>query len=86
MYDINFGMRQKVTFQFKLKYALDYDKTHLFQHLFTLDVDPIDYYRENLSQVKVGDDGKVNLCYVQNLPVMDIQGASEATNSPTNVQ
>ena len=35
--------------QFRLKYGLDFDKTHMFQHMYVLGVDPIEFFKENLS-------------------------------------
>ena len=55
-----------------MRYALDFDKTNPFQHMFTLGVDPIEFYQSNLSQIKIDNKGKVSLCYVENLPYVDI--------------
>lgn len=67
--------------QFRLKYGLDFDKTHMFQHMYVLGVDPIEFFKENLSQVKISNTGQVNLCYIENLPFIDIEGQSSNSNS-----
>ena len=44
--------------------------------MYTLGVDPIDYYRDNLSQVKINDKGEISLCYIENLPFLNIENQS----------
>lgn len=75
-YDNYNTFKIKPTYIFKMRYVLDFDRTHMFQHMYTLGVDPIEYYRDNLSQVKINNSGQVSLCYIENLPVIDIMGAS----------
>lgn len=50
----------------------------MFQHLYTLNVDPIAYFSARRSQIKIDDLGCVKLCYVENLPGLDKQVASDA--------
>lgn len=53
---------QKSSFTFECVYDLCFENAGLFQHIMehkTLNVDPIEYYRKNLSQVKINDAGKV---------------------------
>ena len=63
---------------FSPRWQLDYDKTSMFQHLYTLNVDPIAYFSARRSQIKIDDAGCVKLCYVENLPGLDKQVASDA--------
>lgn len=63
--------KKKLTYKFVLKYDLNTNKSHLFQHLFTIGVDPLDYYKGNPSQVKIDDNGEVKLSYVENLPFIE---------------
>lgn len=49
--------------------------------MYVLGVDPIEFFKENLSQVKVMGNGQVNLCYIENLPFIDIEGQSNNSNN-----
>lgn len=68
--------RMKTYYQFVLKHIINYDKSPLFQHFYTIGIDPIEYYRGNVSQIMVDDKGNVKLCYVENLPFVDKQNQS----------
>jgi hypothetical protein len=39
----------KTSYQFVLRHVINYDKSQLFQHFYTIGVDPIAYYRKNVS-------------------------------------
>jgi hypothetical protein len=66
----------KTSYQFVLRNLINYDKSPLFQHLYTIGIDPIEYYRGNVSQIMVNDIGTVKVCYVENLPFVDKQNQS----------
>jgi hypothetical protein len=53
-----------------------------------VDVDPIAYYRENVSQIKIDDHGGVKLCYVENLPIANVKSidSKDPENEVSNVQ
>lgn len=72
----------KKIYQFVLKYNLNIDKSHIFQYFYTININPIDYFRNNLSQIKLDDNGGVKLCYIENLPYIekeDVSGVSEVS-------
>ena len=50
-----------------MKFELNIDDSYLFQYLYQRDIDPIRYFTENLSQIKIYNDGQVKMCYVQQL-------------------
>lgn len=56
-----------------MKHKLNIDDSFLFNHMSKLGVDPIAYFRSNLSQIKVSDEGSIKLCYVENLPIADVK-------------
>jgi hypothetical protein len=60
-------------FKFKLMHQLNISDSFLFKHMSSLGVDPVAYFRANLSQIKIDDNGCVKLCYVENLPVADVK-------------
>jgi hypothetical protein len=75
---------QKSSFTFECVYDLGFENAGLFQHIMehkTLNVDPIEYYRKNLSQVKINDAGKVQMCFVENLPYVEDDGAEEDSDT-----
>lgn len=79
----------KKIYQFVLMYNLNIDKSHIFQYFYTININPIDYFRNNLSQIKMDDNGGVKLCYVENLPYIekdDISGASESFSAEDCLQ
>jgi len=41
--------KKKITYKFVLRYDLNTNKSNLFQHLFSIGVDPLDYYKSNPS-------------------------------------
>jgi hypothetical protein len=53
----------------------------------SLDEDPIAFYRTNLSQIKINDQGKVKLCYVENLPIANVKDidSKDPSNEISNV-
>lgn len=75
---------QKSSFYFECVYDLCFENAGLFQHIMehkTLNVDPIEYYRKNLSQVKINDAGKVQMCFIENLPYVEDDQAEEDSDS-----
>jgi hypothetical protein len=74
-------------YTFVLSYELD-DNNFMFNHCHSLGVDPIAFYRVNISQIKINDEGKVKLCYVENLPVANNKeiDSKDPTNEISNVQ
>lgn len=62
---------QKSPFQFVLQYDIQFDNSALFQHMYSVKVDPIKYYCNNLSQIKTNDIGQVKMVYVEYLPQKD---------------
>lgn len=80
---------KKVIYQFVLKYNLNIDKSHIFQYFYTININPINYFKNNLSQIKMDDNGGVKLCYIENLPYIekeDISGMSESFSAEDNLQ
>ena len=65
--------KPKMCFQFVLQHELDTDNSFMFLHMHSIDVDPMAYYRANVSQIKIDDHGVVKLCYVENLPIANVK-------------
>jgi hypothetical protein len=40
-------LKKKSSFKFMLRYDLNQIKSHLFQHMFYIGVDPVQYYNKN---------------------------------------
>lgn len=59
----------------------------MFKHMHSLDVDPIAFYRSNISQIKIDDHGNVKLCYVENLPIANVKSidSKDPSNEISNV-
>lgn len=70
-----------------LKYKLDND-CFMFKHMRSIDIDPIAFFRANISQIKVGDGGVVKLCYVENLPKSNVKDidSKDSDKEISNVQ
>lgn len=77
----------KQKFIYVLTYELDND-CFMFKHMRSIDVDPIAFFRANISQIKVGDGGVVKLCYVENLPKSNVKDidSQDSDNEISNVQ
>lgn len=75
-------------FRFMLRNRLNTENSFLFSHMTSISVDPIAYFRENLSQIKIGDNGSVKLCYVENLPIANVKDidSNDSSNEISNVQ
>lgn len=53
----------------------------MFQQLYTLQVDPLAYFSQHRSQIKIDNHGCVKLCYVENMLQMDKQMMSNNKES-----
>lgn len=62
-----------LSFEFELHHDLDIENCFMFLHMHSIDVDPIAYYRANVSQIKIDNHGCVKLCYVENLPIANVK-------------
>ena len=71
MADDSPGSKSDKAYEFAPAWQIDYDKTSMFQHLYTLNVDPIGFFSTHGSEIKIDDQGCVKLCYVENLPGLD---------------
>jgi hypothetical protein len=69
-----------------LRHYLDYDRSALFQHFYTIGKDPLTHYRKNMSQVVINDKGCVKLCYVENLPFVDKPNQSMNSENQDSVE
>jgi hypothetical protein len=71
-------------FRFKLRHEVNCADSFLFKHMASpgVGVDPVAYFRANLSQIKIDDEGCVKLCYVENLPIANVKDID--SNDPEN--
>ena len=72
---------KKTTYQFVMRHTLDYDCSALFQHFYTIGVDPLCHYRSNMDEVMIDDHGCVKLAYVEDLPFVEKQNESDMNES-----
>jgi hypothetical protein len=60
-------------FKFKLRHMVNCQDSFLFQHMSSIGVDPVVFFRANISQLKIDDEGCVKICYVENLPISNVK-------------
>ena len=60
-------------YTFELTYQLDTNENFMFKHMTSIGVDPIAYFRDHMSQIKIDDEANVKLCFVENMPIADVK-------------
>ena len=52
----------------------------------SIKVDPIAYFRANLSQITIDDNACVKLCYVENMPIANVKSEDSVGDDISHVQ
>jgi hypothetical protein len=58
----------------------------MFQHMQSVKVDSVAYFRANLSQIKIDDNACIKLCYVENMPIADVKSEDSGGDDISQVQ
>ena len=58
-------------YKFVLYYDIQIEYSQLATHLYSIDIDPIKYYRENMGQLRISGGAVVRMCYCENLPYIE---------------
>jgi len=48
--------------------------------MFSIKINPIDFFLGHCSQIKIDDSGQVKMCYVENMPFVEDGGSDGGNN------